>query len=172
MPNEPAGAPVLPGALRDADTATGDETLPKGTVVPVRHRVPQCPSELAELIDALLAPGQRPTREQAVQVLARVFPAAPQQQDDDTDALIDELLALENQFAEPNLEDIRADARWIDAHWGGPELTRYRGEYVAVCNGSVVAHGPNELRVKRAAVEACRVHPQRVLLQYVPEPIL
>lgn len=140
------------------------------------------PAALTDMIDGLLSTerASRPPLEHVIAVLERLSrdetaleaKKADAMTEAESRTLVRELIELEANFEPPNREAQAADARWFDAHWGTPELTRYHGQYVAVYNGAVVAHGPHPLRVKRAAVEACRVHPQRPLIEFVTDPNL
>lgn len=77
-----------------------------------------------------------------------------------------ELVELGKQFPPPDLEDIRADARWFMAHWD--EFEPYRGTCVAVLNGAVVGHGWNSQQLQLDVARKFNVHPQRFLLEYIP----
>jgi hypothetical protein len=81
-----------------------------------------------------------------------------------------EIIEFEKGRSVPDLEDIRADARWFEDHWGKPELTQYRGSFVAVLNGAVVGHGPNALLLQLETAKRLNVHPQRFILEYIPHP--
>lgn len=81
-----------------------------------------------------------------------------------------ELVELEKPFAEPDVNAIRADAKWFDDHGGKPALTQYRGSFVAVLNGAVVGHGANALQLQIDVTRKFNVHPQRFIIEYIPHP--
>jgi hypothetical protein len=106
----------------------------------------------------------------AVNYPARPAPEASASWRDDD--LLNEIIELEKQFPVPDVEEIRADARWFQEHWGKPELTRYCGSYVAVLNGAVVGHGGNAFQLQLDAAKKFNVHPQRFILEFIPIPRL
>src|SRR5262245_43902804 len=88
-----------------------------------------------------------------------------------TDAdLIREIIELEDQCPPPDTEAIRADARWFQEHWGKPELTQYRGSFVAVFNGAVVGHGDNSHQLRLDTAKKFNVHPCRLIVELIPLP--
>lgn len=81
-----------------------------------------------------------------------------------------EIIEFEMGFPPPDLNEIRADARWFDEHLDKPELAQYCGSFVAVLDGAVIGHGPNALLLQLEAAKRLNVHPQRFILEYVPRP--
>ena len=105
-------------------------------------------------------------------VVARIerlpSPAAVAAVRQQSDAIIRETIELEKQFPAPSEDELFADARWFRERWGKPEFEPYRGTYVAILNGSVVARGADELRLRLALARQLNVHPQRFIIEYVP----
>jgi hypothetical protein len=104
----------------------------------VREQVPQCPPELAELLDALLAPARaRPTREHALAVLARAFPPPPQ---------------AEKPHLTPEWRARLDDLQWIHDGYATGAWDAYMGSYIGVHRKQLIAFGPdpNELRARVA----------------------
>ncbi len=84
------------------------------------------------------------------------------------EALIRETIELEQQFPPPDRDDQIADAKWFQERWGKPEFEPYRGTYVVVLNGSVVACGKDELRLRLDVARRLNVNPQRFIIEYIP----
>lgn len=92
-------------------------------------------------------------------------PSAPCPSDEE---LARQIVEFEKQFPPPDTDAILANARWLEAHWGKPELTQYRGFHVAVFGGAVVGHGLNSLQLQLDVARKYNVHPQSFLVEYVP----
>jgi hypothetical protein len=88
----------------------------------------------------------------------------------DAARLAAELVALERQFPPPDESDILADCRWFQGHLGTGVLAPYRGTHVAVYNGQVVGSGADSLRLGIDLARTLGVHPQRLVIEYVPRP--
>ena len=84
------------------------------------------------------------------------------------DDLTQELIDFEAQFPPPNEKEIFADCRWIQDHWIDDSLSPYRGTHVAVFNGAVVGSGGDSVRLQLDAARKLNVHPQRLVVVYVP----
>jgi hypothetical protein len=83
-----------------------------------------------------------------------------------------ELVELEKQYPPPDEDAIFSDARWLQEHWGTAVLEPYRGTHVAVLNGAVVGHGWDSLQLQLDVARKFNVHPQRFILEYIPDPRL
>jgi hypothetical protein len=94
-------------------------------------------------------------------------PHADRRSDED---LAREIVEFEKHFPPPDTNAILSDARWFQDHWDKPELTQFRGNFVAVLNGAVVAHGSNALLLELETAKKLNVHPQRFILEYIPRP--
>ena len=77
------------------------------------------------------------------------------------------LVELETLYPLPSTEAIRADCRWLQERWGSETLAQYRGEHVAVFEGSVVGHGHNALKLTLDLSRKLGLHPQRLVVAYV-----
>jgi hypothetical protein len=85
----------------------------------------------------------------------------------DNMALAREIVDLEKQFPPPDQDALLADARWFEAHYAQPELSQYRGSFVAVRNGAVVGHGPNALQLQLDVARRLNVHPESFLVELI-----
>ena len=70
----------------------------------------------------------------------------------------------------PSLDEkaILADCRWTQEHWIDEHLSPYRGTHVAVFGGEVVGSGDDATRLQLDLARRLNVHPQRVIVTYVP----
>jgi serine/threonine protein kinase len=165
------------------ELATGDRPAHAArTVTPPAPQalVSNLPSDLDSLIQQLLEKdrARRPSSarevverlaqiERELIVLRKTALAA-----ENCDRLTREIVEFEKQCSPPDQNAIFADARWFQDHWGKPELTQYRGSFVAVLNGAVVGHGPDALRLQLETAKKFNVHPERFILEYIPRPTL
>ena len=79
-----------------------------------------------------------------------------------------EIAELGKQLPPPDVNAILADARWFEESWGKPALTQYRGNFVVVFNGAVVAHGIDALQLQLDSAKKLNIHPQRFIVEYIP----
>ena len=82
--------------------------------------------------------------------------------------LVGELIELEKHFPPPDQAAQYADCRWLNDNWGTAALEPYRGTHVVVYNGAVVGSGDNPTRLELDAVRTFNVHPQRLVVEYIP----
>lgn len=82
-----------------------------------------------------------------------------------------EIVRLESQYPPPDEEEIKADCRWLQDHWGTEVLARYSGTHVAVYNGRIVGHADNSLQLELDLTKKFGVHPQRFVIEYIPRPL-
>jgi len=83
-------------------------------------------------------------------------------------AQVAELRALEAQFSEPALPDVMADWEWLYAECNKGNLFDIYGQFVAVCDKTVVGTDKDDepaLRI-RLAREHQR-HPERFVISYL-----
>lgn len=85
------------------------------------------------------------------------------------DALAAAIVSLEK--TSPNLDPVAvsADCLWVHEQWGRL-LAEYRGTHVAVLAGRVVKSGENALQLRLDVARDKKVHPQQVVVEYVPRP--
>jgi hypothetical protein len=81
-----------------------------------------------------------------------------------------EITELERQYPPPSEQEVLADCRWFQEHLGSGGLAAYRGTHVVVYKGSVVGSGDDSLRLELSLARELRVHPQRLVIEYVPRP--
>jgi hypothetical protein len=150
MPNE-----AMPSApARTEDTATGDTTVQSAPSV--RDRAPRCPPELADLLDALLGPaGARPTREQALAVLARAFPEPPPQLK----------LPLTPEWR-VHLEELK----WIHDTQLTGVWDHYAGNYLGIHGKRVIAFGPDLIELRARVEREYGISPADLAIWHVPLP--
>lgn len=91
--------------------------------------------------------------------------AAPERSDEE---LARELRELEQRFPPPNQDELSADAKWFAERWGKPAFELYRGSYIAVLDGAVVARGQDEDRLRLALSLSRGLHPARLVIAYIP----
>lgn len=100
---------------------------------------------------------------------ARPAPAASAAERTDYE-LAREIVAFEKQFPPPEQDRISADAGWFEAQWGTETFVPYRGSFVAVIDQTVVGSGRNALQLQLDTAKRLNVHPQRFLVEYIPNP--
>ena len=86
--------------------------------------------------------------------------------------LAHELVEFGKRFELPKRGESTSDAQWFDEHWGTPTLTQYRGNFVAILNSAVVGHGANSLQLQLDMARKYNIHPQRLIIEYIPRPAL
>lgn len=152
------------------DTRNGTTHAPTGTDVAqllaaVKSLLP--PSAVAEL-DAW-SRGERSAADAAgrLRELSNGRAAPPAANLDD---LAQELIDFEARFPPPEANAVLADCKWTQDHWIDEQLSPYRGTHVAVFGGLVVGSGDDSLRLQLELAKRLNVHPQRLVITYVPRP--
>lgn len=82
--------------------------------------------------------------------------------------LVREIHEFGKQLPPPERGDSREDARWFEEHLGTATFEPYRGNFVAVLNGSVVGHSRHALQLQLDVARKFNVHPHRLIVEYVP----
>ena len=82
--------------------------------------------------------------------------------------LAHEIIAFEKQFGPPDQDGFIADARWYEEQWEASAFEPYRGTHIAVFNRAVVGSGWDSLQLQLDVVRKFNVHPQRVIIAYIP----
>lgn len=80
------------------------------------------------------------------------------------------LIELEKQFPPPSEEELLDDCRWFQKHSTSNVLAGYRGTHVAIYQGQVVGFGDNSLQLNVDLARQLGVHPQRLVIEYIPRP--
>ena len=94
-------------------------------------------------------------------------PAAPPSDAD----LARKLVVLEQHSLPPNEDDFIADAKWLQSQYGTPAFEPYRGTHIAVLKRGIVGHARNSLQLQFDVARKFGVHPQQVLIVYIPSSI-
>jgi len=84
------------------------------------------------------------------------------------DQLATELTALEHHFPPPEAAEIAADCRWFQDQQTNGGLAAYRGMNVAVYQKAIVGTGANSLQLTLDLALALKLHPQRLVVEYIP----
>lgn len=88
----------------------------------------------------------------------------------DFDRLAIQLVELEKQYPPPNEQEQLDDCRWFQQHSTSSVLAGYRGTHVAIYQGQVVGSGDNSLQLNIDLARQLGVHPQRLVIEYLPRP--
>ncbi len=86
------------------------------------------------------------------------------------DQLARTLIELEKEFPPPKEGEILSDCRWFQDCIGSSILAEYRGTHVAIYQGEVVGSGDNSLQLNITLSRKLGVHPQRLVIEYIPRP--
>ena len=81
-----------------------------------------------------------------------------------------EIIAFEKQFPPPDRAAISANGQWFLEQLGTDTFVPYRGYCVAVLDQTVVGHGRNSLQLQLDIARKLNVHPQRLIVEYIPNP--
>lgn len=133
----------------------------------------QLAAELEQAVSSLPPAERQSVLARLVALAAEPGPASEPPVSDpapNLDELTDEMFALEARFPPPAPGETDADSVWLRDRWGTPDLEPYRGKWVGVLNGRVVAADPNPILLRVEWSRQNGRHPSWLVMTFVPEP--